>query len=101
MQPSLESVYLNSEYALRAAANTADLIRAMNVLLSSAGRRVSLLRLFPEALQRSQISGQVIAADASERAPAAYFADRFVKVPRCTEADFIPQVLEICLSRAE
>ena len=68
----------------------------MNVLLSSAGRRVSLLNLFQKALQRSASAGRVIAADASESAPAAYVADGFFRVPSCTDSEFFPKVLEIC-----
>jgi len=68
----------------------------MNVLLSSAGRRVSLLRLFQKALQHSASPGRVIAADASESAPATYLADGFFRVPSCTAAEFFPKILEIC-----
>lgn len=64
----------------------------MNVLLSSAGRRVGLLRCFREAAPDARI----VAADAALHAPAAQFADAFHLVPRCTDDGFLGSVLGIC-----
>jgi carbamoyl-phosphate synthase large subunit len=69
-----------------------------NVLISSAGRRVGLLQLFREALHDLGLNGRVIAVDATEHSAAGEIADEFYIVPRCTDPNFIPQLLDICSS---
>jgi carbamoyl-phosphate synthase large subunit len=67
------------------------------VLLSSIGRRVQLVECFREAFRDLNLSGRVIGIDvAPEHAPAAHVVDRCFRVPRCTDAEFIPTVLRIC-----
>lgn len=68
----------------------------MNVLISAAGRRVALLRIFREALAEIGISGRVFAADMSPMASAFHDADQGFLVPRCTTPAFVPAVLELC-----
>lgn len=65
-----------------------------NVLISSAGRRVSLLRAFQTAAARN--AGKVFACDMTVLSPAMQLADGAFEVPRCTDAEFVPRVLEIC-----
>lgn len=65
----------------------------MNVLLTSAGRRTSLLRALKEAI--APIGGQLIAADLDPLAPALYLADVAVQVPRVRDANYIPRLLEL------
>lgn len=67
-----------------------------NVLLSSAGRRVALLRAFRATLQELGTKGVVIAADVSPLAAAFHAADHAVRVPRCTTEDFVPALLDAC-----
>lgn len=67
-----------------------------NILLSSAGRRVALLRLFREALRELGLGGQVVAADCSRLSAAAHIADHVYDVPRCNDPAFVPRMLEIC-----
>ena len=67
-----------------------------NILLSSAGRRVALLRIFQGALREMGLGGQVFAADMSPLSSAYHLADGAFPVPRCTHHDFIPTVLELC-----
>lgn len=67
-----------------------------NVLLSSAGRRVSLLRILRQTLVDMGLDGKVLAADMSRTAPAFHAADQGFLVPRCTDESFIPRMLEIC-----
>lgn len=65
-----------------------------NVLISSAGRRVSLVRDFKKSLNSLFPDAKVIAADAHpELSAACMAADSFVKVPRISDADFIPSLL--------
>ena len=67
----------------------------MNVLITSASRKVSLVRSFQAALKRRG-GGNVIAVDISSFAPALYFADQHFLVPRSTEPRFIPELLRLC-----
>jgi carbamoyl-phosphate synthase large subunit len=71
-------------------------MKTCNVLLSSAGRRVSLLHIFREALHRAGVSGKVFASDVSRLSAAFHSADAGFSVPRCTRPEFIPAMLELC-----
>jgi carbamoyl-phosphate synthase large subunit len=68
------------------------------VLLTSAGRRVALLRAFRRALDALG-GGRVLAADARPSAAALHEADDHFLVPRCDGPDYVPALLDIC--RAE
>lgn len=67
-----------------------------NVLISSAGRRVALMESFRHTLGTLGLSGRVLAADSSSLSAAFHAADGAYLVPRCTEEDFIPTMLDIC-----
>ncbi len=74
--------------------------RRVTVLVSSAGRRVALLRLWEQTLASRGIDGRVIAADVSSTAPAAHAARAQFRVPPVASDDFIPAVLELCRAEA-
>lgn len=65
----------------------------MNILLTSVGRRVSLVKFFKEALRGE---GYVYTADCDPTAPGLYVADRSFLVPKVTDKDYIPFLLEKC-----
>ena len=67
-----------------------------NVLVSSAGRRVALIRAIGTSLGRLGLVGNIHAADISQMSPAMESVDRKHLVPRCTSDEFIPRMLEIC-----
>lgn len=67
-----------------------------NILISSAGRRVGLVRIFRRVLDELGLRGEVMAADMSRLSSAFHSADRAFIVPACASPDFIPSVLEIC-----
>jgi carbamoyl-phosphate synthase large subunit len=69
----------------------------MNVLFSSAGRRVGLMACFRDALYGLGLSGKLIAADASLTSPAGHAADTYIQVCRCSEPSFIEDMLQICV----
>lgn len=71
----------------------------LNVLISSAGRRVALLRIFRDTLRELGVSGRVLAADVSAASAAFHVADESFLVPRCTDPAFVPAMLEACLER--
>ncbi|PKR85560.1 ATP-grasp domain-containing protein [Heyndrickxia camelliae] len=66
----------------------------MNILISSAGRRVKLMQYFKEELHR--IGGKLIAVDCDATAPAFSFADYAETVPQITHPDYIKTLLDIC-----
>ena len=66
-----------------------------NVLITSAARKVLLVRAFAEALASSG-SGRVIAADISPLAAALYAADAGRLIPRSDDPSFIDALLRIC-----
>jgi len=67
-----------------------------NILFTSAGRRVALIRHFHRALRQLSLEGIICAADASDQSPAFHIADRSYLVPRVDTAGYIPRLLEIC-----
>jgi carbamoyl-phosphate synthase large subunit len=66
-----------------------------NVLLTSAGRRVALLRAFRRALEPLG-GGRVLAADVASNAPAIHEADAGFRIPRCDTPEYVPALLELC-----
>ncbi len=65
----------------------------MNILILSAGTRNKIVQYFKAAVGSD---GQVVATDMSELAPAVYEADKFYKVPRMTEKNYIDVIFDIC-----
>lgn len=66
-----------------------------NVLITSASRKVLLVRSFKEATQRLG-SGRVIAADINPLAAALYEADDARIIPRSDDQGFVEALLRIC-----
>lgn len=69
---------------------------SVNILFTSAGRRVSLVRLFREALANLGVPGRLVTADAKTTAPARFVADAHELVPRVDDASYVDRLLEIC-----
>lgn len=65
----------------------------MNILILSVGTRNKIVQYFKKSIGDN---GKVIVTDMSELAPAVYEADKFYKVPRITEPDYIKIILDIC-----
>ena len=70
--------------------------RPVTVLISSAGRRVELLRGFRRALASLGLDGRVVATDASWFSSAFHDADEAFLVPRLDSGDYIPALLALC-----
>lgn len=66
----------------------------MNILVTSAGRRVKIIEYFKDVVEKEQ--GKVITTDCDTHAPAIYFSDDYEIVPRIDEPNYINIVLEIC-----
>jgi carbamoyl-phosphate synthase large subunit len=73
--------------------------REVNVLFTSAGRRVELLRAFQRAYRSLKLKGKIIATGIQPLAPAFQVANSALLVPRTDDPDFIPALLEIVRRR--
>jgi carbamoyl-phosphate synthase large subunit len=69
---------------------------SVTVLVSSAGRRVELLRGFRAALHDLDLDGRVLAADRSWYSSALHSADEHFLVPGCDDPDFVARIVEVC-----
>jgi carbamoyl-phosphate synthase large subunit len=68
----------------------------VNVLFTSVGRRVELLRAFRRAYRSLELDGRIVAVDIDPLAPALQVTDRPYIVPRLTSPDYVPALVEIC-----
>lgn len=68
----------------------------MNLLFTSSGRRVSLVKMFKESLSQAGVTGRVVTADVRGNAPTAFVSDGHRIVPRVTDGDYLPELLRIC-----
>lgn len=70
-----------------------------NILVSSAGRRVELIRALQQSLSGFFKTGQVFATDmVPEMSPACEVADKSFKVPAATAPNYADFLLDLCLS---
>ena len=68
----------------------------MNILITSAGQRVSLVRSFQTELKKYFKDGQVFTADLNPvLAPACHISDQSFTVPRVTSPEYIDQLLHL------
>ena len=68
----------------------------VNVLFTSAGRRVELLRAFSRAYRELRITGNIVALDVDPLAPALRIADRPYIVPRLNDPAFVSTLRGYC-----
>lgn len=69
----------------------------MNILITSAGRRVSLVRSFQKELKTIFPKGKVYTTDSSPILSAAcHIADKFIKAPRLDDPDYIDVLIDLC-----
>ena len=67
-----------------------------NVLILSVGRRVELVKCFKTAAQNLKIESEIIGGDCADDAPALYFCDKSVMLPRISEPNYIDAIIEVC-----
>ena len=70
----------------------------MNVLITSASRKVSLVKSFKLALE-AEGGGRVIAADANPQSAALYFSDEAVVLPGDDDPAYARALLDLCATR--
>lgn len=68
----------------------------MNILLTSVGRRVELLKAFRQSMCQFNIKGKIIAVDSKQNAPACFLADTAELVPKINDPTYIDSLLDIC-----
>ena len=72
----------------------------MNILISSAGRRVSLVRAFQKELKKIYPNAKVYASDADPTlSGACQIADGYFKVPFVTHPDYFDVLIKECRDR--
>ncbi len=72
--------------------------QAVSIYVSSAGRRVELMRCFRDAADRLGIDLRIVAGDlAPELSPACCEADVAIKTPPCSSPDFLDVVMDACV----
>jgi carbamoyl-phosphate synthase large subunit len=71
-------------------------MNSFNILFTSAGRRVSLIRLFRQALHDLGLTHRIITADLRRSAPAHHIADEGECVPRVTDPTYVDSLRRIC-----
>jgi carbamoyl-phosphate synthase large subunit len=67
-----------------------------HILISSGGRRIGLANCFRESLIKRAEAGWVGTIDSGLSAPLSFLADKWWRVPKCTEPHFVETVLAIC-----
>jgi len=68
----------------------------VNVLFTSVGRRVELVRAFRNAYAELGLKGSIVATDIDPLAPALKPVDRYYLVPRVDDPEYLPSLAEIC-----
>lgn len=68
-----------------------------NILITSAGQRVSLVRAFQQEIKKLNSENKVYTVDLNPMlAPACHVSDGYKSVRRVTEPEYISELLEIC-----
>jgi len=68
----------------------------VNILFTSVGRRVALIRYFKKALSDLGLRGSIIGVDVSEDAPAFHVVDRAFKICRIDDPRYIDSLVSLC-----
>ena len=74
-------------------------MNALNILITSASRKVSLVKSFQQALKDEELGGFVVAADSSSDSASMKFADIGAIVPSLVtygEDEFLFHIMELC-----
>lgn len=67
-----------------------------NILFTSAGRRVALIRNFKKSLSSLGLSGSIVTTDLKKNAPASFIADCGEQAPGVTDPNYIAILKDIC-----
>jgi carbamoyl-phosphate synthase large subunit len=67
-----------------------------NILFTSSGRRVALVKKFKEIIKEKNINSKIVTADLKENVPTAFISDNHYIVPKVTDDWYIYELLDIC-----
>lgn len=68
-----------------------------NILITSAGKRVSLVRIFQETIKKAGINSYVYTTELNASlSPAAIISDKCFNVPKVTDSNYINILIDIC-----
>ena len=67
-----------------------------NILFTSAGRRVSLIRLFRQALDTLGLSGKLVTSDSRATAPARFVSDAYEETSPVGSPGYVDRLRDIC-----
>ena len=75
----------------------------INILITSAGRRVSLLKAFIKASKDFDTKSEVFITDLNpfESSPTSHFAHKSFKIGFFSEANYVDDLLKICLDNSK
>lgn len=68
----------------------------MRLLFTSVGRRVELMQAFRAAAEKCNIQLEIFGADISDSAPALFFCNHKVIVPKISDKSYIPFLIDFC-----
>jgi carbamoyl-phosphate synthase large subunit len=68
----------------------------INILFTSSGKRVSLIKKFRETFFEQKLAGKIITADIKSNAPTAFFSEKHYLVSRVTEKNYLNELISIC-----
>lgn len=66
------------------------------LLLTCAGRKVSLVNQFRQAFDELDLDGQIIGVDSSSHSAVLSVCDKSYIIPRCDHPAYVPTLLEVC-----
>jgi carbamoyl-phosphate synthase large subunit len=69
---------------------------SINILFTSSGRRVSLIKEFRRVFEEQGIGGRIITADVKDNAPTKFISDKHYIVPKISQEGYLNSLLEIC-----
>src|SRR5690349_15711687 len=67
-----------------------------DLLLTCAGRKVSLVNQFRQAFEDLDLDGRIIGVDSSSHSAVLSVCDKSYIIPRCDHPAYVPTLLEIC-----
>ena len=71
--------------------------KTKNILITSVGRRVSLVRSFQDEVRKLKLNVKVFSTDYNpELSSACQISDKYFKVKKVTNKDYMPELLSIC-----
>lgn len=68
----------------------------INILFTSAGRRVELINSFRQSLNHLNVQGKIVVADCNKYISSAVIADIYEPVPQVSNPNYINRLQEIC-----